>query len=258
MASDPRRWIAALRGSQARLRVLVGSLAPDDLVTASYAHEWTVAQVLSHLGSQAEIFQMFLDAALSGRPAPGNEGFAPVWDAWNQRQPDEQARDCLTFNDAFTARIDALSDDTLRTPITVFGMDVTVGDLARMRVSEHAVHSWDVAVVFDPAAQIAPDAVALMIDTLTQLVAWAGKPRGRSFTLRIRTSAPDRDFALAVHERVELQPFSGQALTGSLDLTAEALLRLVYGRLDAGHTPPVELDADDVTLDDLRQVFAGF
>ena len=258
MVSDPRSWIAALRGSQTRLRVLVGSLAPDDLVTASYAHEWTVAQVLSHLGSQAEIFQLFLDAALSGRQPPGNEVFAPVWDAWNQRRPDEQARDCLEFNDAFIARIDALSDDTLRAPITVFGMDVTVGDLARMRVSEHAVHSWDVAVVFNPAAQVAPDAVTLMIDTLTQLVAWAGKPQGRAFALRIHTSAPERDFALAVHDRVELQPFSGQAVTGSLDLPAEALLRLVYGRLDAEHAPPVELASDDVTLDDLRQVFAGF
>jgi uncharacterized protein (TIGR03083 family) len=258
LASDPRSWIAALRGSQARLRVLVGSLAPDDLVTASYADEWTVAQVLSHLGSQAEIFQMFLDAALSGRPAPGNEAFPPVWDAWNQRPPDAQARDCLEFNDAFITRIDALSDDSLRIPVTVFGMDVAVGDLARMRVSEHALHSWDIAVVFNPTAQVAPDAVTLMIDTLTQLVAWAGKPRGQAFTLRLRTSAPQRDFALAVHERVELQPFSGQAVTGSLDLTAEALLRLVYGRLDAASAPPVELDADDVTLDDLRQVFAGF
>ena len=38
------------------------------------------------------------------------------------------------------------------------------------------------------------------------------------------------------------------------DLPAEALLRLVYGRLDPAHTPPLRLDSPTVTLDDLRGV----
>ena len=181
METDPRRWITALSASHTRLRTLVESLSPDDLRAPSYDREWTVAQVLSHLGSQAEIFQLFLDAALSGRPVPGNEAFPPVWEVWNQRQPEEQSRECLDANDAFVARLEGLPDETLRRPITVFGMNVTIGDLARMRLSEHAVHSWDIAVSFDPTAQVAADAVALLIDTLTQLVAYAGKPQGRVF-----------------------------------------------------------------------------
>ena len=38
---------------------------------------------------------------------------------------------------------------------------------------------------------------------------------------------------------------------------AEAFLRLVYGRLDPDHTPAVDLDAADVTLDELRRTFPG-
>ena len=49
-----------------------------------------------------------------------------------------------------------------------------------------------------------------------------------------------------------------ESTDGTLDLPAEALLRLVYGRLDADHTPTLGLSARDVTLDDLRAIFPGF
>jgi hypothetical protein len=39
-------------------------------------------------------------------------------------------------------------------------------------------------------------------------------------------------------------------------LPAEAFLRLVYGRLDPDHTPPV--DTQDVELGTLRSIFPGF
>ena len=41
-----------------------------------------------------------------------------------------------------------------------------------------------------------------------------------------------------------------------LALPAEAFIRLVYGRLDPAHTPPVETRRAD--LDGLRQVFPGY
>ncbi len=43
--------------------------------------------------------------------------------------------------------------------------------------------------------------------------------------------------------------------TTRLHLPAEALIRLVYGRLDPEHTPAIEGDAD---LDALRRTFPGF
>jgi hypothetical protein len=41
-----------------------------------------------------------------------------------------------------------------------------------------------------------------------------------------------------------------------LRLPAEAFVRLVYGRLDADHTPAVE--SAGLELDELRQVFPGY
>jgi uncharacterized protein (TIGR03083 family) len=246
-----------LRASQTRLRSLVGSLSGADLRSQSYDTEWSIAQVLSHLGSQAEIFQMFLDFGLSGQQPPGNEAFPPVWDAWNNREPEQQAHDAVEANDRFVARLEGLSGEALGTPITVFGMDLLIGDLARLRVGEHAVHSWDIAVALEPTAVVAHDAVALLIDTLAMLAARAGKPQGLSFDLAVHTIAPDRNFLLSVGDGVELRPLAGEPSTGTLELPAEALVRLVYGRLDAAHTPPTALIAGEITLDDLRRIFPG-
>jgi hypothetical protein len=168
------------------------------------------------------------------------------------------ATDCLAANDRFNARLDALSDETLSQPVTLFGMNMVIGDMARMRVSEHAVHSWDVAVSSDPDAAIASDAISLFIDTVPAIVARAGKPQQPHFDLRVHTIDPERDYVLSVHDAVELRPFDGESGDGSLDLPAEALVRLVYGRLDAAHTSSLTLASDEVDADQLRRVFPGF
>ena len=67
MEPSPGPWISALRHSHDRLRAGVEPLGPDQLTQRSYPSEWTIAQVLSHLGSQAEIFGLVLEAGLAGR-----------------------------------------------------------------------------------------------------------------------------------------------------------------------------------------------
>ena len=67
---------------------------------------------------------------------------------------------------------------------------------------------------------------------------------------------PERDFALRFSaDGVELRAGEpGQQ--PDLELPAEAFARLVYGRLDAAHTPAFTGDA--ALLDSLRAVFPGF
>ena len=64
METSPDPWIGTLRRSHDRLQALVEPLGQDQLEQRSYASEWSIAQVLSHLGSGAEIFSLFLDAGL--------------------------------------------------------------------------------------------------------------------------------------------------------------------------------------------------
>lgn len=257
METSPAPWIEALRHSHDTLRAIAEPLDVSQLERKSFASEWSIAQVLSHLGSQAEIFSLFLDAGLSGQDPPGQDAFPPIWEAWNAKSPQAQAADALRADEAVTTRFESLDDaqrEQLR--LHLFGMDLDTAGLARMRLGEHAVHTWDIAVTLDPAATVAPDAVSLLIDTLGQLAARTAKPAGQQRRLRVSTTSPVRHYLLDLGDTVTLTPTDGDAVRPELALPAEAFVRLVYGRLDPAHTPPVE--SRNVDLDELRQVFPGF
>src|SRR6516164_5055726 len=130
--------------------------------------------------------------------------------------------------------------------LRLFEMDTDITGLARMRLGEHAIHSWDVAVALDPSATVAPDAVGLLIDTVGQLVARSVKPDGKERRIRVSTSDPERHFVLETGEAVSLTASDGEEGLPELRLPAEAFVRLVYGRLGPAHTPPVETDGVDL------------
>jgi hypothetical protein len=54
---------------------------------------------------------------------------------------------------------------------------------------------------------------------------------------------------------VTLTAAGGEDGPPDLRLPAEAFIRLVYGRLDSAHTPPVETGSTH--LDELRRLFPG-
>jgi uncharacterized protein (TIGR03083 family) len=257
METKPGPWIEALLHSHDTLQAVAGPLDAGQLERRSYASEWSIAQVLSHLGSGAEIFSLFIDASLAGQDPPGQETFPRIWEVWNAKSPADQAAGGLRADQAFTAQLESL-DEAQREQLRLhaFGMDLDITGVARLRLGEHAIHTWDIAVALDPAATVAPDAVALLIDTLGQLVTWTAKPRGQRRRLRVSTSSPVRHYLLDIGETVTLMPTEGNSIRPELALPAEAFVRLVYGRLDPAHTPPVEVTRVD--LDELRQVFPGF
>jgi len=249
--------VNSLRRSQDHLAALATGLDGAGLRAPSYDSEWTIAQVFSHLGSQAEIFGLLLEAGLSGGDAPGPDSFPPIWDGWNARSPEEQATDSVTANEEFVRRLESLDDTQWGAfALAAFGMQLDAVRFLRLRLPEHAIHTWDVAVSLDPSATVAPDAVELIIDGLGDMVARVGKPRPEPVTLRVSTTAPERSFAL-VTDGVALEPWSARDVAGSLELSSEELLRLVYGRLDPDHARTVRLEASGITVDDLRAIFPG-
>jgi uncharacterized protein (TIGR03083 family) len=239
----------------------VRALSPADLGARSYSAEWTIADVLSHLGSQAEIFSLFVDAGLGGGDAPDQSAFQPVWDSWNSRAPGDQAAESVIANERLVSRLENLEEDALRSfRLDMFGMSLDAAGLLRMRLSEHAVHAWDIAVALDPGAVIAPDAVDLLIDGLPEMAARVGKPAPEPATVTVTTSDPDRRFTLQ-SDSVTLEPQAGTADERGdawIELPAEALIRLVYGRLDGVHRGVEPVTAPTVNLDQLRSLFPGF
>jgi uncharacterized protein (TIGR03083 family) len=253
-----REHIAALRASTDRLAGLVSGMDETALTSPSYDTGWSIGQVLSHLGSQAEGFELFLDAAIAGDPVPGGEVFHPIWAEWDAKSPRQWRDDLLRFDEAHVARFESLDDATVESfAISFFGMDLDLAGFARMRLSEHAVHTWDVEVMLDPSATVASDAVSIMVDDLHRVVARTGKPADRPYRVRIGTSGPHRDLVVHAADPVTIETSEpDDTYDGSLDLPAEAFLRLVYGRLDPDHTPE-HSESGTRGLTDLRAVFPG-
>lgn len=252
---DSAVWIRAVRDSHDRFANAVSPLDLDAIRNRSYASEWSIAETASHLGSQAEIFALFLDAGLTGAAPPGGDDFGPIWDVWNAKSATDQVADSVRVNAAFVDRLEQLSDDERAAfQLSLFGMELDLSGVLAMRLGEHAVHTWDVLVALDPAAVLAPDAVALLAGTIATTAGRAGKPAETPETLLIETSEPQRFYSLVTGPSVELSDSS--AGSADLQLPTEAFIRLVYGRLDPGHTP-AGIENPDVLVR-LREVFPGF
>ena len=71
MSDSLDRAIVALRTHHDRLAEVIAGLTPEQLKAPSAASEWSLAQVLSHLGSGAEIFLPRYTAGIVGEAASG-------------------------------------------------------------------------------------------------------------------------------------------------------------------------------------------
>src|SRR4051794_31019251 len=246
--------IDALRTSVERLRNLTASLDEQQLTGGAYPTEWTVAQVLSHLGSAAVITQRRLDDALAGQDTPND--FAPgVWDTWNAKSAVAQRDDALAADAALLARLENLGPDDRDGFSSAMGpMTLDFAQFVGMRLNEHAFHTWDIEAVGNPEATLSEHVAPFVVDNLDLIARFTPKPTGESTTITVATTAPERGFTIDLTpEAVTFQTGSPMA-AADLELPAEAFARLVYGRLDDAHTPEGDHGA---ALDTLRRVFPG-
>ncbi|MDQ0784940.1 maleylpyruvate isomerase N-terminal domain-containing protein [Streptomyces sp. B3I8] len=256
-----RPWLAALHTSSARLAGTVGALSAEELDRPSKAGGWSIAQVLSHLGSAAEISTTLLRRGITGdATGPRREDLQPVWERWNALSPLAQRE---AWQDADARHLHVL--DSLNAPqqrsvrVPYFAGLLDVPAYAGYRLSEQSVHAWDIEAALDPEATIpAPEAELLWqrldlvatrfrdADTLTRLA-----PAQLTLTL----TDPAATMLLDLGAELHLYPCESAHPAGTLAGTAEAVLRLVYGR----HRPTDALQATGtLTLADLQSLFPGF
>ena len=184
--------------------------------------------------------------------------------------PADQVAESVAANDRFVARLEEVASSGAPFEVELFGGPSDLSGVAAARLAEHAVHTWDVEVVLDPAATVGPEAVDLLVDRLPGTVAFAGRPPADAgpTSVVVGTRGTERRFRLDVDaDAVRLQPVETEAAaeaagsgagTDAADvvLPAESLVRLVYGRLDAEHTPEGVAGAEHLPA--LRRVFPGF
>ena len=255
MTAQPTQ-LDTLHTSVRRLRVIVASLDDDTIVQSAYPTDWTIADVMSHIGSGAVIHQRRLEDGLAGTTIP--EEFAPrIWDEWNAKVPRAQVDDGLVADAALLAALEALSADQREAFAFSMGpMSVDFDEFVGLRLKEHAFHTWDIDVAFDAAAVLPVPIATFVVDNLELTSLFTAQPTAGDPTMIIvRTTDPDRRFALELtSDGATLTP-SATPGAGDVELPAEAFARLVFGRLDPAHTPPFVGDA--AVIDRIRAAYPG-
>ena len=256
------RSIAVLRATHDDLAALVPGLTDEQLTGPSGASEWTVAQVLSHMGSGAEIGLATLQTALAAGPAAGPDFNQSVWDRWNAMSPREQATNYLDHDARLVAAFEGLTAEQRSTGQVDLGFlpePLALASFAGMRLNEAAQHSWDVRVAFDPAAAIPADAAAVLAEHLAGglsfLPGFIGKADALAAPVVVDVEGSGYGLVVTDKAAVVADPADPTAtFTGPL----EAAIRLVGGRLRPANTPESVKVTGAVTLDDLRRVFPGY
>lgn len=259
MAVTTKDSIGALRKAHEETAAIVDGLDDKQLAAQSGAAEWTVAQVLSHLGSASEIARNTL---LAGKRDP--EEAQPTWDRWNAMTPREQASNFVEYERRLVDALEALDDEELSSKEIDVGFlpaPIDVGFFVGMRLSEVALHRWDVDVAFDGDATVRPYLLPYVLDRLPLFAGFFAKPLGKAGKVAIETSEPARHYLLELREDEaflweETTPPTGAAT--KVEMPAESLLRLTAGRLATERTPSSVTVQGELSLDDIRKVFPGY
>lgn len=251
------RTVTALRSEHDMLADLVATLTDDQLATTSGAAEWTVAQVLSHLGSGAEIGRAPIARAAGESVAV--EDNQTIWARWDASAPRAQAEGFLEYNGRWLETVEALTPEQ-RSSLTVdLGFQpepVPLLAALGMRLNEVANHSWDVRVAFDPHAAVDAGSAAVVIDHLAGPVGFMLGFIAKPAELAAPVSVAIPGAGLVIDDAVTVVDHL-ESPSATFNGPAEAFVRLVSGRLKAPYDTGVTVEGG-ITLDDLRRVFPGF
>jgi uncharacterized protein (TIGR03083 family) len=256
--------IAALRSGNDGLAGLVSGYSDEQLAGPTGADEWDVSQVLSHLGSGAEITQNGLQAALEGKPNPGLEFNKTVWARYDEASRRERLTWFLAANEATTQAYESLNEETrdsLKIDMGFLPAPVDVAAAASFRLGEFALHSWDIRVGTDPAATVAPEATPHLLPQMGMMAGFLGKPdalAGRTAVVAVTTTDPSGELTLHLGEKVSVSAGAPERSDATLALPAEAWARLVTGRLKPPYIPAGITATGVADLELLRKVFPKF
>jgi uncharacterized protein (TIGR03083 family) len=251
------RVIAALRHNHETLVALLPNLSEEQLRGPSGASEWSIAQVLSHLGSGAEITRVpIARAAGADLPEPDNQA---IWARWDAAEPLDQAAGYVEHDAAYLETVEALTPeqrDRLMVDLGFLPEPVPLLVALAMRLNEVANHAWDVRVGLDPKAGVDEESAELLVQLFAGPLAFLLGFSGKSDQVDepVRLAVPGG--GIEITDRIAVTTDLDDP-TATFEAPVEAVVRLLSGRLRDEHAEGVSVRGN-VGLDDLRKVFPGY
>ena len=257
----------ALRREVEVLDLYVQALTPFQWQGETACAGWNVQKVVSHVGSGADLHLKTLKTALEGAPAVTQPERQAVWDFFDSLPPDQLLPAFQDRARAYVDYLDGLSAEEGQTRLVQsFLGETPVVNFAQSRLSETALHSWDVRVALDATARLLADTVRAqfpyVLDGLTRRskAEVRGELAGTRIALEVFGPVAQR-FTLAIDaDGVRASEGVGEA-DATLRLPAEAFVRLHSGRLPlerAESAGDVVMDGNRAKALRLNALFAGF
>lgn len=251
------RTITALRTEHDTLLAVLANLDDSRLNAPSGADDWTIAQVLSHLGSGAEIGRApIARAAGETVDIPDNQ---TIWARWNATDPAGQAAGFIEHNGRWLDTVEALTAaqrSSLTVDLGFLPEPVPLAVALGMRLNEVANHSWDVRVALDPEAEVNPDSASALVELFTGPIGFMMGFVAKPAELREPASIAVPGAGLVIDDAVAIVA-DLESPTATFHGSPGAFVRLLNGRLKEPHTKGVTVEGN-LTLDDLRRVFPGY
>lgn len=263
MASSPHIAVfSQLRESHERLERLLNDKGGQGFSARSACSQWSVGQVVAHLGSGAEIASEALRSGVAGSIDPlAARTMRGLWAAYDALGDNAAADRAMAANEDLIEAFEALTTTQLAdVRIPFFVGPVTVANFAAFRLSEHAVHTWDVEAA-GGAAELDVASSAIILESVVKpLIGRLARPVDTApKQVDVRLTDVGRMLRLTLGDPVALldDPSIAPA-DGLLMISTPGFVRLVYGRLNQRRTPEASAVTGSVSIDELRATFPGF
>ena len=253
MNHDVEELLSLLETSHEQLLSLMRRDDAPAPKASAFPAEWAVSDVISHLGSGAEIFALILRRLVQDEPAPVQEDFVSIWSRWDAKAPEDQVQDGLQ-SDAYFVDV-AVSASSEITDVPAFGSIMPISEFLAMRLQEHIVHTWDIETAVNPSATFRSDYLPFLLDQLPSVAPRSARPVTLPLTVDIRVLDPDAWFRLDLGAEASLAPLDS-APQADLTMSAEPFVRMIFGRLLGARAVVSGAEAELATH--LTSVFQGY
>ena len=243
-----------LQGEVERLTHYLMALSPDAWSHASACDQWQVADVVTHLTTMSFGFAERLSRGLQGDIAPPaghppssahnedalRERVARGAIAERERLGDGLLATFMAGNDALHQQLTRVGPQDWETLCYHPAGPITVRDMVNIRITELAMHGWDIRAPFDANAHLAPASFPALFATIPRAVRRAFRPdvhRSRPVRYRFlitRPLATSTDIVLS-REGARVEPANHAEADVTFRCDAETYVFVLFGRhtLDA-------------------------
>ncbi len=259
----PQERIRVLQREAEELKEYLSGLTAAAWSHPSACHRWTVADVLSHLGSQG--FARSITRGLAGDISPP-EGQPPVAEHNEDDFAERIAQRALATRqqqgdgllDWFNSNLDEsvqvferVGPDSWDTLCYWPPGPEPISTLLDMRIAELTVHAWDVRSVLEPDYHLSDGSIGALIDTVPRAVRRAFRPEpDLDSPIRYRFSVSSAVSTIvdivATREGTRLEPADACEADVTFRCDGETYVLVMYGRV-----------SPDAALADGRLTFEG-